>query len=641
MVKRNLIKGLALFIVLTFVMSLAPAVCFAEGENASNIVFQIWQDKLLTEVDPSDGEEWTSFYGNATQEGGIKFLNKTTADYSAKDGTNAAAILHGNYNKSENTDIRKTYYVDFGADISSLVMANGYDKTFVSFYFQALNWDKIDLSGFAIGAYTKDTDGNKVLGTAVPLTKYVHIMQDKWALLEFSMKDLGLDGANSTAFEGLYFNTKIKDDVTEFYSSVGKFDKLNIVNSVGDGTMVYDGTYKISPELTFIRNNGSALESNYCLSGAGYSTASDPKIDQLIIDYKEGKVRLHSRGSAASNTADSATKGRFIRVLPVTEVTKKTNIAITTNYKTENTDLIIKVRKHTDEKFDTSFGDTGELYIGVGQIIKGSSWSGSPLKMGLVALDKSKIPSASKDYATFRIPLKYFIDASKSESTLLNENNSDESIGDLTLDNINVFGFVIKNLAKLQNDCMFLEISEIGLAPHTENIENRMAYGDNGQKWGMPAGASEPLCYTLSTSGSKEKLYDTTSTERTGYGTSNKIIYTWAYWGNNIYTPEYAKIGIAFNQPAITSDNKIKFSMNNYTTTDVKPALVIAYYKDKELADVQVSSDFAFVNNGSSSSTTKPISTEKEYDTVKAFMLDSMESIVPLAKSYDSTTVTE
>ncbi|UKI37678.1 MAG: hypothetical protein L6V93_06110 [Clostridiales bacterium] len=53
-------------------MSLAPAVCFAEGETASNIVFQIWQDKLLTEVDPSDGEEWASFYGNATQEGGIK-----------------------------------------------------------------------------------------------------------------------------------------------------------------------------------------------------------------------------------------------------------------------------------------------------------------------------------------------------------------------------------------------------------------------------------------------------------------------------------------------------------------------------------------------------------------------------------------
>ena len=224
MVKRNLFKGLALFIVLTFVMSLAPAVCFAEGENASNIVFQIWQDKLLTEVDPSDGEEWASFSGNVTQEGGIKFLNKTTADYSAKDGTNAAAILHGNYSKSGNTDIRKTYYVDFGADISSLVMANGYDKTFVSFYFQALNWDKIDLSGFEIGAYTKDTDGNKVLGTAVPLTKHVHIMQDKWALLEFSMKDLGLDGVNNTAFEGLYFNTKIKDDVTEFYSSVGKFD---------------------------------------------------------------------------------------------------------------------------------------------------------------------------------------------------------------------------------------------------------------------------------------------------------------------------------------------------------------------------------------------------------------------------------
>ena len=74
------------------------------------------------------------------------------------------------------------------------------------------------------------------------------------------MKDLGLDGANSTAFEGLYFNTKIKDDVTEFYSSVGKFDKLNIVNSVGDGTMVYDGTYKISPDLTFFKLGTDAMK---------------------------------------------------------------------------------------------------------------------------------------------------------------------------------------------------------------------------------------------------------------------------------------------------------------------------------------------------------------------------------------------
>ncbi|UKI37680.1 MAG: hypothetical protein L6V93_06120 [Clostridiales bacterium] len=73
-------------------------------------------------------------------------------------------------------------------------------------------------------------------------------------------------------------------------------------------------------------------------------------------------------------------------------------------------------------------------------------------------------------------------------------------------------------------------------------MKNRMAYGDNGQKWGMPAGAGEPLCYTLSTSGSKEKnsMIQQAQRERaTAHQT--KIIYTWAYWGNNIYTPEYAK----------------------------------------------------------------------------------------------------
>ena len=637
MVKRNLIKGLALFIVLTFVMSLAPAVCFAEGETASNIVFQIWQDKLLTEVDPSDGEEWASFYGNATQEGGIKFLNKTTADYSAKDGTNAAAILHGNYNKSENTDIRKTYYVDFGADISSLVMANGYDKTFVSFYFQALNWDKIDLSGFEIGAYTKDTDGNKVLGTAVPLTKYVHIMQDKWALLEFSMKDLGLDGANSTAFEGLYFNTKIKDDVTEFYSSVGKFDKLNIVNSVGDGTMMYDGTYKISPELTFFKLGTDAMEVGYCRPNTDYYFANK-KQEMLTMTYntKTGTIDLATMSEGKNNTKDM-----YISICPVATAPKGNTLAtMATDYDVTNTDLVLNIKQGAG--YSSLVNSNTEILVGAGNFYNtaGSGWANSPLKMGLVALDKSKISANTADYAQFRIPLKEFIDASKNETTLLNEKNTENATGELSLDTINVFGIVLKNATKV-NQKILLNIDKIGLAPHTETVENRMAYGDNGQKWGMPAGASEPLCYTLSTSGSKEKLYDTTSTERTGYGTSNKIIYTWAYWGNNIYTPEYAKIGIVFNQPAITSDNKIKFSMNNYTTTDVKPALVIAYYKDKELVDVQVSSDFAFVNNGSSSSATKPISTEKEYDTVKAFMLDSMESIVPLAKSYDSTTVTE
>lgn len=637
MVKRNLSKGLALFIVLTFVMSLAPAVCFAEGENASNIVFQIWQDKLLTEVDPSDGEEWASFYGNAAQEGGIKFLNKTTADYSAKDGTNAAAILHGNYNKSGNTDITKTYYVDFGADISSLVMANGYDKTFVSFYFQALNWDKIDLSGFAIGAYTKDTDGNKVLGTAVPLTKYVHIMQDKWALLEFSMKDLGLDGANSTAFEGLYFNTKIKDDVTEFYSSVGKFDKLNIVNSVGDGTMVYDGTYKISPDLTFFKLGTDAMEVGYCRPNTDYYF-ENKKQEMLTMTYntKTGTIDLATMSEGKNNTKDM-----YISICPVATAPKGNTLAtMATYYDVTNTDLVLNIKQGAG--YSSLVNSNTEILVGAGNFYNtaGSGWANSPLKMGLVALDKSKISANTADYAQFRIPLKEFIDASKNETTLLNEKNTENATGELSLDTINVFGIVLKNATKV-NQKILLNIDKIGLAPHTETVENRMAYGDNGQKWGMPAGASEPLCYTLSTSGSKEKLYDTTSTERTGYGTSNKIIYTWAYWGNNIYTPEYAKIGIAFNQPAITSDNKIKFSMNNYTTTDVKPALVIAYYKDKELADVQVSSDFAFVNNGSSSSTTKSISTEKDYDTVKAFMLDSMESIVPLAKSYDSTTVTE
>lgn len=637
MVKRNLFKGLALFIVLTFVMSLAPAVCFAEGETASNIVFQIWQDKLLTEVDPSDGEEWASFYGNATQEGGIKFLNKTTADYSAKDGTNAAAILHGNYNKSGNTDITKTYYVDFGADISSLVMANGYDKTFVSFYFQALNWDKIDLSGFEIGAYTKDTDGNKVLGTAVPLTKYVHIMQDKWALLEFSMKDLGLDGANSTAFEGLYFNTKIKDDVTDFYSSVGKFDKLNIVNSVGDGTMVYDGTYKISPELTFFKLGTDAMEVGYCRPNTDYYF-ENKKQEMLTMTYntKTGTIDLATMSEGKNNTKDM-----YISICPVATAPKGNTLAtMATYYDVTNTDLVLNIKQGAG--YSSLVNSNTEILVGAGNFYNtaGSGWANSPLKMGLVALDKSKISANTADYAQFRIPLKEFIDASKNETTLLNEKNTENATGELSLDTINVFGIVLKNATKV-NQKILLNIDKIGLAPHTETVENRMAYGDNGQKWGMPAGASEPLCYTLSTSGSKEKLYDTTSTERMGYGTSNKIIYTWAYWGNNIYTPEYAKIGIAFNQPAITSDNKIKFSMNNYTTTDVKPALVIAYYKDKELVDVQVSSDFAFVNNGSSSSTTKSISTEKEYDTVKAFMLDSVESIVPLAKSYDSTTVTE
>lgn len=637
MVKRNLFKGLALFIVLTFVMSLAPAVCFAEGETASNIVFQIWQDKLLTEVDPSDGEEWASFSGNVTQEGGIKFLNKTTADYSAKDGTNAAAILHGNYNKSENTDIRKTYYVDFGADISSLVMANGYDKTFVSFYFQTLNWDKIDLSGFEIGAYTKDTDGNKVLGTAVPLTKYVHIMQDKWVLLEFSMKDLGLDGVNNTAFEGLYFNTKIKDDVTEFYSSVGKFDKLNIVNSVGDGKMVYDGTYKISPDLTFFKLGTDAMEVGYCRPNTDYYF-ENKKQEMLTMTYntKTGTIDLATMSEGKNNTKDM-----YISICPVATAPKGNTLAtMATYYDVTNTDLVLNIKQGAG--YSSLVNSNTEILVGAGNFYNtaGSGWANSPLKMGLVALDKSKISANTADYAQFRIPLKEFIDASKNETTLLNEKNTENATGELSLDTINVFGIVLKNATKV-NQKILLNIDKVGLAPHTESVENRMAYGDNGQKWGMPAGASEPLCYTLSTSGSKEKLYDTTSTERTGYGTSNKIIYTWAYWGNNIYTPEYAKIGIAFNQPAITSDNKIKFSMNNYTTTDVKPALVIAYYKDKELVDVQVSSDFAFVNNGSSSSTTKSISTDKEYDTVKAFMLDSMESIVPLAKSYDSTTVTE
>lgn len=632
MVKRNLIKGLALFIVLTFVMSLAPAVCFAEGETASNIVFQIWQDKLLTEVDPSDGEEWASFYGNATQEGGIKFLNKTTADYSAKDGTNAAAILHGNYNKSGNTDITKTYYVDFGADISSLVMANGYDKTFVSFYFQALNWDKIDLSGFEIGAYTKDDDGNKMLGTAVPLTKYVHIMQDKWALLEFSMKDLGLDGANSTAFEGLYFNTKIKDDVTDFYSSVGKFDKLNIVNSVGDGTMVYDGTYKISPDLTFIRNNGTAVNYDYIRSDAQHAASTTG--EQLGISIKDSEITVLTSGKAGSNTGDASESAdrmyRYMKIYPIIDSSNKSTL-IKSYYDTTSTDFVLKIKKA--KGYGDIVNDNSDISIGVGQIEQGASWSASPLKLKLVSVDKSKLKA--DQFIQLRIPLEDFINSTSEYSQNITETSNITP----ALDNINVFAIVIKGYANTK-DKRVLNIDEIGLAPHTESVENRMAYGDNGQKWGMPAGASEPLCYTLSTSGSKEKLYDTTSTERTGYGTSNKIIYTWAYWGNNIYTPEYAKIGIAFNQP-ITSDNKIKFSMNNYTTTDVKPALVIAYYKDKELVDVQVSSDFAFVNNGSSSSTTKPISTDKEYDTVKAFMLDSMESIVPLAKSYDSTTVTE
>ena len=132
MVKRNLIKGLALFIVLTFVMSLAPAVCLAEGENASNIVFQIWQDTALSSIDASDTDYKALFAGKVKQEGGIKFINN--ANGSAKDGTNAAAILHGNYNSNTDTpSLTRKYYVDFGADISSLVMANGYDKTFVSF----------------------------------------------------------------------------------------------------------------------------------------------------------------------------------------------------------------------------------------------------------------------------------------------------------------------------------------------------------------------------------------------------------------------------------------------------------------------------------------------------------------------------
>ena len=361
MVKRNLIKGLALFIVLTFVMSLAPAVCFAEGENASNIVFQIWQDKLLTEVDPSDGEEWASFYGNAAQEGGIKFLNKTTADYSAKDGTNAAAILHGNYNKSGNTDITKTYYVDFGADISSLVMANGYDKTFVSFYFQALNWDKIDLSGFEIGAYTKDTDGNKVLGTAVPLTKYVHIMQDKWALLEFSMKDLGLDGANSTAFEGLYFNTKIKDDVTEFYSSVGKFDKLNIVNSVGDGTMVYDGTYKISPDLTFFKLGTDAMEVGYCRPNTDYYF-ENKKQEMLTMTYntKTGTIDLATMSEGKNNTKDM-----YISICPVATAPKGNTLAtMATYYDVTNTDLVLNIKQGAG--YSSLVNSNTEILVGAG-----------------------------------------------------------------------------------------------------------------------------------------------------------------------------------------------------------------------------------------------------------------------------------
>lgn len=636
MVKRNLIKGLALFIVLTFVMSLAPAVCFAEGENASNIVFQIWQDTALSSIDANDSDYKATFAGNVKQEGSIKFINNKNG--LAKDGTNAAAILHGNYNSNTDTpSLTRKYYVDFGADISSLVMANGYDKTFVSFYFQALNWDKIDLSGFAIGAYTKDDDGNKMLGTAVPLTKYVHIMQDKWALLEFSMKDLGLDGVNNTAFEGLYFNTKIKDDVTDFYSSVGKFDKLNIVNSVGDGTMVYDGTYKISPELTFFKLGTDAMEVGYCRPNTDYYF-ENKKQEMLTMTYntKTGTIDLATMSEGKNNTKDM-----YISICPVATAPKGNTLAtMATYYDVTNTDLVLNIKQGAG--YSSLVNSNTEILVGAGNFYNtaGSGWANSPLKMGLVALDKSKISANTADYAQFRIPLKEFIDASKNETTLLNEKNTENATGELSLDTINVFGIVLKNATKV-NQKILLNIDKIGLAPHTETVENRMAYGDNGQKWGMPAGASEPLCYTLSTSGSKEKLYDTTSTERTGYGTSNKIIYTWAYWGNNIYTPEYAKIGIAFNQPAITSDNKIKFSMNNYTTTDVKPALVIAYYKDKELVDVQVSSDFAFVNNGSSSSTTKPISTEKEYDTVKAFMLDSMESIVPLAKSYDSTTVTE
>lgn len=432
MVKRTLVKGLALFIVLTFVMSLIPSVCFAEAE--SNVVFGIWQDKLLSDVEVGSDVKAT-FANGVTQEGGIKFFRTSGTDeskaYTAKDPLYVAAGLHGDYK----TDKTRTYYVDFGSDISGKVMANGYDKTFVSFYFFAMNYDKIDLSGFKIGAYKKD-DGEKVLYTAVPLNKYVRIMQDKWILLEFSMKDLGLDGINNTAFEGLYFDTKVKDDTTDFYGVVGKFDKLNIVNTVGSGAMDFSGTYKVAPDLTFLKSGASAMESAYCKTNAEHTTT---KAEKLTIANDAGiGVKISTTGDGAINTA-----GKYIKIYPIVDSSGKVT-PIKSYYDTDNTDFVLKIKKGA--KYAQLIDENSDISIGVGQIVNttGSGWSSSPLKLGLVSVDKSKL---STDYIQLKIPLNDFRNA----TSVYEQNNTESAVGNLTIDSINVFAIVINTDKKISN----------------------------------------------------------------------------------------------------------------------------------------------------------------------------------------------
>lgn len=641
MVKRNLLKGLALFIVLTFVMSTVPSVCFAEGETgSSNIVFQIWNDTPLSDIDASDNNYTAKFYGNVTTGNStIKFRN--IPDGYAMDEKSAAAIFHANYKDAPNNNY--TFYVDFGADISGKVLTNGYDKTFVSFYFQPLNRDKIDLSKFEIGAYYKDEENNRQLYAAVPFTKYARIMPDKWTLLEFSMKDLGLDGNENAAFCGLYFNTAMTSE-NAVYGNAGKFDKLNIVNSVGGGNIDFTPatTRTVAPDLGLIKTTLS--DTKYVTEGrcipADCFDNTAKKIYSTNANAKDEGIQIQLMGNAASNTTK-----QYIKIFPfVNDSSASANMA--DYYETDGTDLVLKIKAargttNGTGRFDELFtAAVGKISIGVGRINKeGTSWYQSALKLGLVEIDKSKL-IATDDYVQYRIPLSDFINS----SSVYELENDYTKIDTLSLENINVFSIVLDTkIAK--NSAIALYIDEAGLAPHTEAVVNKTVYsgGTQSQNWGMSDGAKEPLCYTITSSGnSPVRLYDTTKTERTDYGTSNQIIYTWAYWGNDIYTPEYEKIGISFNAPKLKADteNTITFGVNNYTSAPVTPTLVIAYYKDNALSDVKIVDNVTFAS-GRYSGNNVDADSSKDYDYYKAFILDSMDSVIPLAGFYKSPSAAE
>ena len=587
---KQIKKTLALLIAVALIAALAPA---AFAYDPGDVIFEITQRKAA-----GSGGNPLADGLTAVDVDSAYVMNGSATDAS---GDYEALTFKGNSKTPDRDGVN--FGINFGEDISAYIPDPA--QAFLTMEFTTE--EKGRFCQAYVGSMYQDS-GVWVKREPVSLDKYISFATGIWRTLEFPLTDLGLSEKDNT-FEGIYFTF---DNVTltnagELWEVFAKAFDVAVVSSVGANT--YADMIPDAGETIDLKNDTTLSTATAVLPGLSTSAANNGV--WMFSSWSKGLAAANN-GAAEGDTA-------YYRIYAKNKNTFST--VATSNIK--NYDLVMDIKKGTANPPYVK-----DIEVGFSNAFITSTDNVS---------DISKMPSVVKTY-----PLDDFGYAAAANGTVFTgvtasvkdilENGTEATFAGTgtvatrpvnNLSDSNINAWLVKatyNKASTNSSAQILVFNNIKLVRSVVTLTDETVPGGD-VSWSSPV---DPVCY---------KVYETDGTFvcntkntyiENSVGESYKV---YAYFGNGIYSNELDVVSVpAPTLPSISDyGDDIAFDLAD-TVSPSAVAIVAGYNAGGALQSLTVTP----FGNESFITTAKP----SGVSTIKAFMFDSLSSLLPLAPAY-------